>query len=159
MSKKKNKLRKIAEKQQRDTVSVNLTIRESALLGVKDGDDDSSERPHVNLRYYWPDHECFSSWDAAKLKAFSSFCRKLCQIKWIEIYRSGGKAGDKTGFGYTKHIDTSVLPENPELKTFSPDLTWFELRVDQEARVHGFRVKDAFFLVFLDQGHKIYRMP
>lgn len=153
-SKKKNRLREVAEKQRRDIAEISLTLRDAALLGVASTAD--NERPHVNLRYYWPDHECFSAWDATKLKAFSAFCRKLCQSKWNEIYKTAGSSGHKTGFGYTPHKDTSVLPSNPELANFSPDLTWFELRVDQESRVHGFRARDSFFLVFLDGKHQIY---
>ncbi|AWO91945.1 MULTISPECIES: hypothetical protein [Bradyrhizobium] len=153
---KSKKLQKIAAKQARDvSPEINATFLEAALLGLTDKQDD--ERPYVNLRYYWPDHECFSSWGAEKLKAFSSFCRKLSQVKWQDIYRTAGAPGNKTGFGYTPHKDIKVLPKNPDIEKFSPDLTWFELRVDQESRVHGFRAKDAFFLVFLDGDHQIYR--
>lgn len=154
-NKKSNRLRDVAEKQRRDVADVNLTMREAALLGVASTAE--NERPHVNLRYYWPEHECFSSWGANNLKAFSGFCRKLCLSKWTDIHKSGGSSGHKTGFGYTPHKDSSVLPANPELANFSPDLTWFELRVTQEARVHGFRARDSFFLVFLDEKHQIYR--
>jgi hypothetical protein len=53
--------------------------------------------------------------------------------------------------------DLSKLPYHPHLH-FNPDLTFFELRVTQQARVHGFRVKSAFFLVWLDREHRIYPM-
>lgn len=152
--KKRNRLRDVADKQRLNLAGVNVTMREAALLGIKSTIE--TERPHVNLRYYWPDHECLSSWDANSLKAFSAFCRKLCQSKWTDIYKSAGSSGHKTGFGYTPHKDIRVLPSNPELASFSPDLTWFELRVGQESRVHGFRAQDSFFLVFLDNQHKIY---
>lgn len=134
---------------------LNLTLKEASLLGVSS--ESENEKPYVNLKYYWPDYQCFSAWDSAKLKAFSAFCRKITQMKWREIYMSGGSVGHKTGLGYTTHKNHDVLPENPELEKLSPDLTWFELRVDGESRVHGFRVKDAFFLVFLDQDHVIYK--
>jgi hypothetical protein len=150
----KSKLRKIAEKQARNSVTINVPLREAALLGLSE--DSNKERPYVSLRYYWPDHECFSHWGGDKLKAFSRFCRKLNQVKWQDIYKSAGHVGDKTGFGYTPHKNQSVLPNNPEMSGFSLDLTWFELRVDQESRVHGFRAQDAFFLVFLDRDHRIY---
>jgi hypothetical protein len=150
------KLKKIAAKQASATTpAINVTIQEVALLGLAGLQRD--ERPYVNLRYYWPDHQCFSSWDAAKLKAFSQFCRKLSQVKWQDIYKTSGSPGNKVGFGYTPHKNIDVLPANPDMPSFSPDLTWFELRVDQESRVHGFRAKDAFFLVFLDRDHEIYK--
>lgn len=132
-----------------------LTLRDASLLGVAHGD--GRDKPYVSLKYYWPGHECLSAWDADKLKAFSAFCRKLTQMRWSDIYATGGTGGHKTGLGYTVHKNHDVLPANPELAELSPDLTWFELRVDGESRVHGFRVKDAFFLVFLDQGHAIYK--
>jgi len=50
------------------------------------------------------------------------------------------------------------LPLHPELKTVSPDIDFFELRVTGEARVHGFRVIDGFYLVWLDREHEIYKM-
>ena len=79
-------------------------------------------------------------------------------MKWSDIYKSGGSLGSKTGVGYTPHGNPSDLPDNPDLKSFSPELSWFELRVDQQARVHGFRLADAFFLVFLDSKHAIRSM-
>lgn len=150
------RLRKVALAQSAHAASgKNLTLREAALLGVLSESEHS--RPYVNLKYYWPDHECFSAWSATKLKAFSAFCRKLAQSRWTEIHASGGGLGSKTGFGYTVHKNHGSLPTHPELANLSPDLTWFELRIDVVSRVHGFRVKDAFFLVFLDQSHAIYK--
>ena len=150
------RLRAVAAQQSgKTTTAHDLTLRDASLLGV--AHEDGRERQYVSLKYYWPDHECFSVWEGAKLKAFSAFCRKITQMRWSEIYASGGSAGHKTGLGYTVHKNHDVLPENHELKALSPDLTWFELRVDGESRVHGFRVKDAFFLVFLDHGHAVYK--
>lgn len=161
MSKSKSnaaRLKSVAKKQKQATESqesqVVITMRDAALLGVLASSDD--ERPHVNLKYYYHEHQCFSDWSSNELKAFSSFCRKLSQMRWAEIYMTGGSVGHKTGLGYTRHKDLGVLPENPELSRLSPDLTWFELRIDGESRVHGFRVRSAFFLVFLDRAHEIY---
>ncbi|WP_397580534.1 hypothetical protein [Sphingorhabdus sp.] len=152
-----NKRLRAVTSQQGDktTTSHNLTLREASLLGISSEKD--AERPYVNLKYYWPDHECFSVWEAAKLKAFSGFCRKLTQMRWNDIYATGGGLGNKTGLGYTVHKNHDVLPTNPDLSSLSPDLTWFELRIDGDSRVHGFRARDAFFLVFLDQGHAVYK--
>lgn len=153
---KDKRLRQVAAQQSGKTSPAHdLTLRDASLLGV--AHEDGRDRPYVSLKYYWPDYECFSAWDGAKLKAFSGFCRKITKMRWADIYATGGAVGHKTGLGYTVHKNADVLPENPELKSLSPDLTWFELRIDGESRVHGFRVKDAFFLVFLDQGHAIYK--
>lgn len=156
MARGNKKLRKVAAQQGGKTSEASdLNLREATLLGVKHERKDL-ERPYVNLKYYRPDHQCLSDWTKAKLQAFSGFCRQLTQMSWTQIYATGGKPGNKVGLGYTVHTNPDVLPQNPELATFSPDLTWFELRVDGESRVHGFRVKDAFFLVYLDQNHDVY---
>ena len=150
------RLRKVAGQQGAKTSeATDLTLREASFLGVKHERTDG-ERPYVNLKYYRPDYQCLSDWTKEKLQSFSGFCRRLTQTRWADIYATGGKAGTKVGLGYTVHKDHSVLPDNTELEKFSPDLTWFELRVDGESRVHGFRVKDAFFLVYLDQNHDFY---
>jgi len=153
---KNKRLRAVAAKQGEKTSAIaDLTLRDASLLGLSNAKAD--ERPYVSLKYYWPDHECLSAWGADKLKTFSAFCRKLSQMKWADIYATGGAVGHKTGMGYTVHKNLEVLPNNPELDALSLDLTWFELRVDGESRVHGFRVKDAFFLVFLDHDHAVYK--
>ncbi len=154
---KKDWLRQTAERQARAASGTRdqRTLREAALLGGGMGDDAACA--HVNLKYYWPDHQCFSDWQPDELKGFSRFCRTMAQMRWQDIYRSGGGSGHKSGLGYTPHKNPSVLPEHPDLSQFSPDLTWFELRVSGKARVHGFRVREAFFLVFLDRSHAVYR--
>jgi len=131
---------------------VYLTNVERSFLGVTDSD----EKPHVNLKYYDPDFECFSEWMPDELKAFSAFTRKLKTLTWKQIYRSGGKLGDKTGLGYTAHKMKANFPKHAELDFINLDITFFELRITKKARVHGFRVKSAFFLVWLDRNHQIY---
>jgi hypothetical protein len=131
---------------------VYLTKVEQSFLGVTD----DLEPPNVNLKYYDPDFECFSEWTSDELKSFSEFTQKLKRLTWQQIYKSGGRLGDKTGLGYTPHKTRAYLPKHPELDSLSPDITFFELRITQKARVHGFRVKSTFFLVWLDRNHQIY---
>jgi len=151
MSNRQKKLKKIANRQREKNVY--LTEIEKHTLGIED-----TESPFVVLKYYQADFECFSSWSSDELCAFSQFILKLKNSKWADIYKTGGQLGDKTGFGYTKHKERSKLPKHPELDNISQDIAFFELRVTQKARVHGFRVKDAFFLVWLDREHRIYGM-
>ena len=132
-----------------------LTRIEQKTLGISDLDDDN--RPYVALKYYETRHQCFSEWDCSELRAFSSFVEKLKGVTWEMIWRSGGKPGKKDSFGFTKHKDRNNLPNNGNaLKNISPDIDAFELRVTGKARVHGFRMKSAFFLVWLDKDHEIY---
>ena len=136
-----------------------LTGIEEKILGIpEDQRKSQSEKPYIALKYFDPSYECFSAWSPEELKAFSSFNKKLSQLTWQDINKSGGKKGGKTGVAYTVHKDRGKLPDNDALKRISPDLTFFELRVSEKARVHGFRMKSAFFLVWLDRNHQIYPM-
>lgn len=153
---KNGRLDKVAKKQAEESQqkNINLKIREVAFLSLND--DPKSDNAYVNLKYYRHEHQCFSAWTADELRAFSAFCRKMTQVLWSDIYKSAGSGGHKTGLGYTVHKKSTVLPNTPDINSISPDLTWFELRVTEEARVHGFRCKGAFFLVFLDRQHQVY---
>lgn len=153
---KNRKLSKVAQKQAENSgdKSVSLKIREAALLSLND--DSNNDTAFVNLKYYRHEYQCLSSWTPDELRAFSAFCSKVTNTSWTNIYKTAGAPGDKKGLGYTVHKNLKVLPENPSLASFSPDLTWFELRVTGEARVHGFRCKSAFFLVYLDRQHEVY---
>ncbi|PBB94992.1 hypothetical protein CK224_29280 [Mesorhizobium sp. WSM3862] len=114
------------------------------------------EVPHVNLKYFHYEHQCLSAWRPEELKALSAFVGKLRKSKWHNIQMSGGSLGHKTGFGYTPHKNRNSLPSHPEIDKISEDITFFELRVAREMRVHGFRCLDAFYLVWLDKDHEVY---
>jgi hypothetical protein len=135
-----------------------LTDYEAKFLGIVNDRDSNKEKAFVVLKYFDHCHECFSIWNNDELKGFTSFISKINSMTWGQIYSSGskGKSGKKTGFGYTVHKKKSVLPNQNIVKSLSEDITFFELRISQEARVHGFRVKSAFFLVWLDRGHNVY---
>ncbi len=150
MSKKRRQILQKATTREKERIY--LTNVEKSFLGL----GQKEERSYAVLKYYRPDFECFSVWDSAELKAFSNFLMKLKFAEWKDIYATAGKAGTKKGFGYTPHKDRNRLPDDPGLSDISPDITFFELRVTQKARVHGFRVKSAFFLVWLDRNHRIY---
>lgn len=133
-----------------------LSNIEAKLLGV----DDKENNAFVILKYFDGSYQCFSEWSNSELKDFTNFIEKINNMTWNEIYKTSGKGknGKKTGLGYTVHKDKSVLPNQTIMDKLSEDITFFELRVNQEARVHGFRVKSAFFLVWLDRGHDVYPM-
>lgn len=120
-------------------------------LGLND--QEFASQPFVALKYYKPKHQCFSKWSREELKAFSAFTTKLRSHTWAQITGS-----HKVGLGYDVHKNPSKLPEAyKELKNeISPEINFFELRVTDKARVHGFRAGDAFFLVWLDRNHEIY---
>lgn len=149
------KLAKAAEPQ-----GPHLTPKEIKILGIANskGSDKISEPPYVALKYFSSTWECLSDWSAEELKALSAFLEKLGQYTWDNILKTGGALGAKRGLGYTPHGPGVKLPKTPNLQNISPDIATFELRVTQKARVHGFRVKSTFFLVWLDRGHRICPM-
>lgn len=132
-----------------------LTPIEAKLLGIHKHE---IEIPYVTLKYYQPVYQCFSVWDKEDLRGFSAFIEKLRSANWNTIFNSGGKLGRKTGFGCTYHKDKTKLPRCEMLNQISDEINFFELRVSRVARVHGFRVKDAFFLVWLDKDHGMCSM-
>ncbi len=147
---KNNRLRAVVGKQIQESNAFNAF--EKFVLNCDK--DKEAETPHVNLKYYTPSFECISSWEEEYLKAFSSFIEKMRLMKWSDIYKTGGSLGHKTGVGYTI-LDKKKYPKNQMLDTVSEDITFFELRIDKTARVHGFRCLDAFYLVYLDKSHQI----
>lgn len=132
-----------------------LNPKEAELLGFdKEGNNVSA---FVYMKYYDHTHQCFSEWQPDELRLFSAFIDKLRKITWTDIYKSGGKSGKKVGLGYTIHKDTDILPNQNIVKLLSEDTLFFELRVGGKIRVHGFRLRSAFCLIWLDRNHEIYK--
>ncbi len=130
-----------------------LNNKEAGILGFdKDGNDSPA---YVYFKYYDHKHQCLSEWSKDELVLFSAFVEKLRNTTWNDIYKSGSSQ-NKTSFGYTICKQTTKLPNQDIVNALSEDTTFFELRVSQKARVHGFRAKTAFCLVWLDRNHEIY---
>jgi hypothetical protein len=79
------------------------------------------------------------------------------------VIATGGKEG-KRGLAYTPYdiaqVDKAIRDHFENVrKRISDDITFFELRVNQnKLRVHGFRANAAFFLVLLDREHRVWPM-
>jgi hypothetical protein len=141
--------------------NVYLTDIESKVFGFSQNNKNgkNQEPPYISLKYFQPSFQCFSKWQNNELKSFSKFVEKLRMTSWDQIYKTSGKIGHKSDFGYTPHKNTKNLPNIKQLDMIiSPDITFFELRVTGKVRVHGFRMQSAFFLVWLDREHEIYSM-
>lgn len=102
-------------------------------LGNKD------ENAFVVMKYFDSNHQCFSEWDNSQLKDFTGFIDKINNMNWTQIYGTSGKGknGKKGGFGYRVHKNKKVLPNQSIINRLSEDITFFELRVSKEARVHN----------------------
>ncbi len=131
-----------------------LNEKEAEILGFE---KDSNNNPaYVYLKYYDHKHQCLSEWSQDELKLFTAFVEKLRTTTWTDIYKSGGSI-NKSGLGYTICKQTSLLPNQDIVNSLSQDTTFFELRISQVARVHGFRTRTAFCLIWLDRKHQIYK--
>jgi len=143
----------IASKQLENAVHATSLERAAFGLGEVVGKpvEDKGEA-YVVLKYFDADHECFSDWEKGELKEFSGFLGKLRQQRWESmsdgmkpkiVDMKKAKAGAKDRL---KRIHDGL----------SKDIQFMELRITQRARVHGFRLKNAFFLVLLDREHRIF---
>jgi len=123
----------------------------SSLDGLLSVGNDNSV--FVSIKHVQHSFQCFSVWSHPEMKEFWNFSDKIHNQTWQQVYSSSGKK-DKAGLGYTT-INLNQYPESEFKSKFSPDITVFELRVTQKARVHGFRLKSVFFICWLDKNHEI----
>lgn len=157
------------EQQKNREVQVRANEKEIKILGLvsEEVDNNSSAlklKPYVALKYFKSDWQCFSDWQPAELKEFSSFLKTLGTYTWEQVYKTGSKI-PKHGFAYTKYnVDDVKCPSikaklKEVKKLISEDINFFELRVNQnKSRVHGFQAHSAFFLVALDHRHEAFPM-
>jgi len=129
---------------QKERKTVYLSPSEADYLGLPE----SENLPvYISLKYFDGSYECFSEWQSRDLKTFTKFIDKLREHTWEDVKKSDG-------FRYTE-LNRAELPKKRILTIISPETTIFELRVNQKARVHGFKVQSVFFLIWLDRNHKI----
>ena len=149
-----------------DKVLVKLTPAEAkanSLLDDQSGGSYDQESPYVSLKYFNDSFECFSHWEKDELKDFSDFLQQLRDRTWKDVLSTSGKTS-KRGLAYTPYDIAQVSDGirrcfDEVRKRISDDITFFELRVNQnKLRVHGFRSKAAFFLVLLDREHRVWPM-
>jgi hypothetical protein len=131
-----------------------LNHKEAEILGFEN--DGNNTPAYVYLKYFDSAYQCFSDWTKDELRSFTSFIEKLRKTTWTEIYKSSS-GQNKAGLGYTICKNTKLLPNQSIVNSLSEDITFFELRISQVARVHGFRAKTAFCLIWLDRNHQIYK--
>jgi hypothetical protein len=146
-------LERIAENRREQSVSATADERRAFGLGDLLGDSTSHrESVYVVLKYYDSDHECLSSWKKEELKDFSNFVHKLRQLSWNNL--PGGLRPKPCRLEHARNDARERLKR--VCQQMSGDIQFIELRVSQRARVHGFRMKSAFFLVLLDRDHQVF---
>ena len=118
--------------------------------------NDSNANILVSLRYVQNSFECFSSWSRDEMNLFWDFQERISNCTWREVYSTASKGAGKTGFAYTvtQKSDYSVVKSHGGL---SADITLFELRLSEQARVHGFRHNALFYILWLDKDHRVFK--
>lgn len=145
----KKYLKKSVSSQDKETKYINKDAAR-LLQNIENGDD---SKVIISFLHLQNSYQCFSEWSKQEMNDFWNFYTKVHEYTWTQIYASARKS-NKNGLAYTV-IDKKMYP-SPEFKTtLSEDITIFELRVNQKARVHGFRNKSVFYICWLDRNHQI----
>ncbi|WP_341837770.1 type II toxin-antitoxin system antitoxin SocA domain-containing protein [Chitinophaga pollutisoli] len=107
----------------------------------------------VSITFLQHRFECFSQWGKPEMRRFWRFLDKLVHSNWLELKMNGGKSG-KAGFGKTK-IRRDLYPAGGYIYGVDADQAFYELRVDDRRRVHGFYKGNVFHICYLDRNHRI----
>ncbi|EHN66380.1 hypothetical protein [Comamonas testosteroni] len=144
--------------------TLQLSERDNQIFAIAESADvqgGDNANPYIALKYFRDAYECFSHWEKDELKAFTELINDLRNRTWKQVLQTSGKR-DKRGLAYTpydpvKTAEAAKTHLESVRDQISPDITFFELRVDQnKLRVHGFRARAAFFLVLLDREHRVF---
>ncbi len=107
----------------------------------------------ISIKNIQPNYQCFSDWTKSELSKFWKFNKRLHSMTWQQVYTTASKE-DKRGLAYTV-IPREKYKPNEFVATLDKEIKMFELRIDGEMRVHGYRMNATFYLCFLDREHKI----
>lgn len=114
----------------------------------------NDKKVFISIKNLQNNFECFCSWNKMEMNKFWNFNKQIHDMTWQDVYATGSKGEGKRGLAYTV-IEHSKYENIPFMRSLSKDITIFELRVDNEIRVHGFRENTIFHLCILDKNHKI----
>lgn len=109
----------------------------------------------LSIQLIQHEYECFSSWDKDEMGIFWDFNRRIHNITWQELIRSGGKKGKRKGLGFNP-APKDKMPSQSLFEKYHID-TMQEMRIDQRKRIFGFRHKNIFYICFLDKNHDILK--
>lgn len=107
----------------------------------------------VSVTFLQRKFECFSQWGKPEMKSFWRFLDKLVRSNWLDLIKTAGKSG-KSGFGLTK-IRKDLYPAGGYIYGVDADQAFYELRVDERRRIHGFQKGNIFHICYLDRNHRI----
>ena len=139
----------ISQSQEKKTLHIDKDV---AIL--ESINDEGNDKPiFISHKYLQHKFQCFADWEKKEMNDYWGFNDTLHTMTWQNVFAQGGKK-NKTGLGYTV-IKRNVYPDSDFKRKLSQEITLFELRVNEKARVHGFRMRSIFFLCWLDRNHDI----
>ncbi len=103
----------------------------------------------INLKYYHSGFECFSEWQRAELKQFSSLTATLQQLNLLQLRTHSGLRMKAPKGKLAAPVPISLQPHLKHIE-------FVELRLSDKIRVHGFIEHPYFFLVWLDRNHRVF---
>ena len=112
------------------------------------------EKARLSFELYDDQRQCASSWQSDEIKLLFDSFRKLSERTWEQIFKSGGKGGNKVGLGYTPFENDNSCPIKRPAALTGEDVRMSEIRVSQQARIFGAHIAGVYFVVELDKGHK-----
>lgn len=106
-------------------------------------------RPSISLKYIDMNFKTFNDLKEQKnLRKFDNFIKKVNNnIEWEPIF----KLHDKTPTNPKKQFKDRLKKLNMDIE----QLDLFHLRLSNKFRVHGFRKKNRFKLIWLDPNHEV----
>jgi len=129
-------------------------IRKQALQNQKESNripksetESPPSRPLAISFRYFTKPSCLSKLDDPVLRDFTKFVKKISELERHQIQVDGGlncklhKGKPASGYIYPP------LSEKP---------TYYEMRLNEKVRVHGFFNDNVFFLIWIDPKHKVF---
>lgn len=105
----------------------------------------------ISLKYYSSSCECFSMWGKRELKKLTGTIDKISQYSSEQLKSTKSLCDIHKGNPSERRFS---IPE-----TISIEISIYEIKVDpsNKLRVHGFFVRDIFFLLWLDRKHACFK--
>lgn len=136
-------------------VAGGLKIPNQPFKTLRDDVNANELNPRFSFLFFDKQGECISKWTSEETIQLFDQLQHMCKMTWQQVIESGGKAGSKTGVGFT-NIRAAGLKRGWPIN-LSGDAQMSEFRVCQKKRVFGVRKESTFYIVWLDRNHSVAR--
>lgn len=143
MSKRRPKVRAVSN-QIRDK-----RLSEKAVIAPEDTGSTDHMPPVLSFKDVCPNHFQLEEWQGTELKQLVDTLKKLGNSTWQDALKIKGLG--------IKIVDPKTFSKDlPEY--ISPDVSIYECRVSQRARLFGYRIRNVFHVIWFDRNHEVYPM-